>query len=368
MKVLFMTNIPSPYRVDFFNALGKLCDLTVTFEGAYATDRDKKWTSDKMTNFTPVFMKGIRINSDSFFCSGIRKIIKQGWDIIIVGVYSSPTSMWAIEYMRRKKIPFYIEADGGLISADGGLKYKIKKRYLSSASGWLSSGELTDKYFTHYGADASKIYRYPFTSTKKEDLILLNPLSHDEKLAYREKLGITEKRVVISVGQFIHRKGFDVLLKASAKFEEDTGLYIVGGEPTPEYLDIVKEYGLKNVHFVSFMTKAELKEYYFAADIFAFPTREDIWGLVVNEAMAYGLPVVTTDRCVAGVELIKNGENGYIVPVDNIDILAEKCNNILRNPELEAIMAGNNVKKIGYYSIENMAEVHFNIFNDILKK
>lgn len=57
-----------------------------------------------------------------------------------------------------------------------------------------------------------------------------------------------------------------------------------------------------------------------AADIFVHPTREDIWGLVVNEAMAKGLPVITTDRCVAGLELIKNESVGRIVPVENIDL------------------------------------------------
>ena len=144
MKVLFLTNIPSPYRVDFFNELGLLCDLTVTFEGTYATDRDSKWKCDEIKNFTPLFMRGVRINSDSFFCPKIIKIIKQKWDVIVVGVYSSITSMLAIEYMRRKKIPFYIEADGGLIYPDKKLKYNIKKHFISSASGWLSSGLMTD--------------------------------------------------------------------------------------------------------------------------------------------------------------------------------------------------------------------------------
>ena len=61
-----------------------------------------------------------------------------------------------------------------------------------------------------------------------------------------------------------------------------------------------------------------------AADAFVLPTREDIWGLVINEAMAYGLPVVTTDRCNAGLELIKNNVNGYVVHVDDKGELAKK--------------------------------------------
>ena len=57
------------------------------------------------------------------------------------------------------------------------------------------------------------------------------------------------------------------------------------------------------------------------------PTREDIWGLVINEALAAGLPVITTNRCGAGLELIKNNENGFLVNVEDIDELYEKILN-----------------------------------------
>ena len=122
MKVLFMANIPSPYRVDFFNEIGKYCDLTVTFEGRTATDRDEKWRAAESKNFKAQFMKGIRTKSDQFLCLEIIKVIKSGFDRIIVGGYSTPTAMLAIEYMRLHKIPFWIEADGGLISQDSPLK------------------------------------------------------------------------------------------------------------------------------------------------------------------------------------------------------------------------------------------------------
>lgn len=106
MKVLFMANIPSPYRVDFFNELGKYCDLTVTFEGRTATDRDEKWRAAESKNFKAQFMKGIRTKSDQFLCLEIIKVIKSGFDRIIVGGYSTPTAMLAIEYMRLQKSHF----------------------------------------------------------------------------------------------------------------------------------------------------------------------------------------------------------------------------------------------------------------------
>lgn len=189
MKVLFMANIPSPYRVDFFNELGKYCDLTVTFEGRTATDRDEKWRAAESKNFKAQFMKGIRTKSDQFLCLEIIKVIESGFDRIIVGGYSTPTAILAIEYMRLRHISFWMEADGGLISNDSWLKYKIKRHFISAASGWFSSGKMTTEYLVHYGADKSKVYVYPFTSLKAADILPAVPTS-EEKMRLRKKLGM----------------------------------------------------------------------------------------------------------------------------------------------------------------------------------
>lgn len=166
------------------------------------------------------------------------------------------------------------------------------------------------------------------------------------------------RKIAITVGQFIHRKGFDVLLNAWTKCSKECNLYIIGAEPTEEYLDIKKKLRLENVYFEGFKTKKELKCYYQAADLFVLPTREDIWGLVVNEAMANGLPVITTDKCVAGLELIKNGFNGYIVPANNASLLSKKINQLIEDDELRRKMAINSLNTISEYTIENMAKVH----------
>ena len=112
MKVLFLTNVPSPYRVDFFNELGKYCDLTVVFEKQTSDERDKSWGDYQFNTFKGIFLKGISISTDSAFCFGLNKIIKNGhFDRIICANFSSPTGMRAISYMRRKKMPYYLIVD-----------------------------------------------------------------------------------------------------------------------------------------------------------------------------------------------------------------------------------------------------------------
>lgn len=77
-----------------------------------------------------------------------------------------------------------------------------------------------------------------------------------------------------------------------------------------------------------------MDKYYKAADLFVLPTREDIWGLVINEAMAYGLPIITTDKCVAGVQLLNNQEL-TIIPTNDISSLATAINYLLKDDQKE---------------------------------
>lgn len=362
MKVLFMSNIPSPYRLDFFNEFGKYCELTVSFEGKKATDRDEKWVGDNNIYYTAIYLKGKRTKSDQFFCPGIISLIKQKYNYIIVGNYSSMTSMYAIEYMRIHKIPFLIEADGGLVSKESNFKYKIKRHFISSATAWLSSGNATTEYFLHYGAKKEKVYNYPFTSLREEDILKKTP-TVEEKNAAKKKLGMREtEKIVLSVGRFSYMngygKGFDILMKAMKRCSSKYALYIVGDTPTQEFVDMKKKMGLDNVHFIEFKTKQELKDYYLAADLLCLQTRGDVWGLVINEGMAMGLPIITTDCCVAGLELVEIGKNGYIVSVEDEIELSDKINLILSDDLLRSKFAENSLNKIQQYTIENMAKRH----------
>ena len=103
-------------------------------------------------------------------------------------------------------------------------------------------------------------------------------------------------------------------------------------------------------------------DYYKAADLLVLPTESDVWGLVINEAMACGLPVVTTNRCVAGLELVEDGINGYLVPVNDREALAEKLRLVLSADYRE--MGERSLEKIRPYTLENMAKSHVEIFEN----
>lgn len=359
LKVLLTTNIPSPYMVDYLDALGQYCDLTALFEMQAAKDRMDQWYGRvNGKRFRSIFLKSIPFSAESGLSFQILRHLRGDYDRIIIANPTTPTGILALLYCRAKKIPFLLQSEGGFRGSGKGPKEKFKKFLMEKASLYLSGMQGEDEYFLSYGATAQTLRPYPFTSLKQAqiDQVLLSPA---EKQALRRELGIPESQVVISVGRAIPVKGFDVLLKAKQALPQGTGLYIVGCEATGEYRQLIRDYDLQNVHFISHCSYDTLCKYYHAADVFALATRGDTWGLVINEAMACGLPVVTTDRCVAGLQLIENDKNGYIVPVDDADALSQRIHQLLLDDALRLQMAENNLKKIQPYSIENMAQTIF---------
>lgn len=357
IKILFISNIPAPYRIDFYNELGKYMDVTVIFEAKRAPGINFNWKEKEINRFFPVFLSEGEIKEKKVDWSIFHYLRNPyRYDYIVITNYAYLTEMAALFSLKLKKIPYYYELDGAMVDdGENMIKRWLKKFFLRGAKGYFSPSCVSDDYVKFYAGEKAKIIRYPFTSIAKTDIISETDQS---KELLKIQLGVSEKKMVLAVGQFIHRKGFDVLIK-SIGGNEDVGYYIVGGSPTMEMLKLKNDLKLKNLHFEGFKTKEELSKYFRAADVFVLPTREDIWGLVVNEAMCYGLPVVTTNKCVAGLELLPKE---CIVEVEDVRQLHEKIQYLLDNDEYRRKMSRSNLAKIENYTIENMAQVHVDYF------
>lgn len=357
MKILYMVNVPSPYMVNYFNELGKYCELTVLFDKATSTERDDSWKEYNFKNFKGIILKGVSTDVDAAFCPSVIKYLKKdAYDYIFISNMATPTGIIAIEYLRWKKIDYFLESEGGFAKDGKGFKEKIKKHIMSGAKLYFSTTPIGDEYFLTYGATKDKLVKYPFTSIYEKDILKKAP-SVEEKIVLRNKLKMQEEKIIISVGRFIPLKGFDVLLRAFSGLDNNAGLYIVGGEkPTDEYVQIINELKIKNVHFIPFKLTEELNKYYEASDIFVLPTRSDVWGLVINEAMAKGLPIITTDHCIAGTEMIDG--NGYVIPVDDEKILHKKMKELLLDDAKRNEMSEKSLSRIHEYTFEKMAKIH----------
>lgn len=362
LRVLITTNIPAPYMIDYLCELGKKTELTVLFEVERAKDRDASWYGNENPLFKTVFLNGIPCGNESgFSVKVIRYLSTKKFDRIIIANPTTPTGIVALLYCRWFHVPFIIQSEGGFQGSGKGLKETFKKYLMEKADFYLTGMGGDNDYFLQYGATKERLIPYPFSSLSKKDIEEANILLQENKSILRNELGISEKHIILSVGRFSYLegygKGYDILMRMAEQVDKNIGFYIIGDEPTQEFLNWKNEKHLDHVHFVPFKTKNELAKYYVAADVFVILSRGDTWGLVVNEAMSYGLPVISSDKCVAGIELVENGVNGFVVSLEDEKHIYNTISELVYDIERCQKYRQASLKKIEAYTIENMAEV-----------
>lgn len=185
----------------------------------------------------------------------------------------------------------------------------------------------------------------------------------------RDKYGISQKEtLLLFVGGAFKRKGLELLIKAIPKIQDSSiKLLVVGGGPTSFYSQLTKNLEVENkIIFAGFVSAIE--DYYQAADIFILPSLYDPFPLTVLEAMASGIPVITSNN-VGVAEIITNEKNGILIKEKlTPQAIANKVNFLLSNPEVMKNIsqyARNIAKK---YSWDKVANRTLNVYKQVLKK
>ena len=359
-KVLIVFNHPAPYKVRLFNELSKTFDLHVIFERRSASDRNKGFYFEEKYNFTTHKIHGIKIGTEGMLSRGVKKHIqKYEYDLIIMNGYSHYPEMNAISFLKKNRIPYALYINGGTIKKESKLKFKIKRHYISQANGYFSPDEESNKYLVYYGANSKVIYNYPYSTIYENEIVKDKP----NKEELRKKLGITFDKVFVSAGQLIARKNYLSLVAEWKKIPGNYGLFLIGdGKQRKEIEELIKKENLQNVVLTGFLPREQMFEYFKAADAFLFPSKEDIYGHVINEAMSQGLPVVSTNKVNSAVKLIKDGINGYLLEKLEGPTFEKAIEDVLK---LDAFNAC--VKTAQENTIEKMAEAHIKMINEVMK-
>jgi glycosyltransferase involved in cell wall biosynthesis len=170
----------------------------------------------------------------------------------------------------------------------------------------------------------------------------------------RTELGLPP-RYFVYAGRVTREKGVFQLLEAYTRLDpelrSEVGLVLVGEETDKNKLmqDAAKTYP-GTVVFPGFVQRDQLAAFYALAEVLVFPTLSDTWGLVVNEAMACGLPIVASDVAGCVADLVQDGENGYVIPVANVGKLAEAMAAFARDPQLASRMGRHSARLIEGFS------------------
>jgi glycosyltransferase involved in cell wall biosynthesis len=178
----------------------------------------------------------------------------------------------------------------------GGLRAVIRRVISSWARHWISYGRTSTEYLLHLGVKRERIL-------ESQNAIDEERFQADAKPLWE----IKPEPVVLHVGQFIERKGLGALLDAAALLQKDGcafSLLLVGSGRDKHALEQrAKDLGLKNVYFRPSQNPDRMPSVYQSANVLVFPTREDVWGLVANEAILSGLPVLCSKYAGCAEEL-----------------------------------------------------------------
>ncbi|MFA5283638.1 MAG: glycosyltransferase family 4 protein [Bacilli bacterium] len=368
MKVVFLFSHPAPYKVDFFNELSKYVEVTVLFERRSNKDRDEAFYNRNSYQFNAIFLGGINIGKENHYSANAVSHLKQNhYDLIVINGWRTFTEMKVIEYLKRNRIPYVFYINGGIAKENEPIFItNVKNRYISGADLYFSPDEASNIYLLHYGAIKENIINYPY-STIFENEILKSPLSKQNKDELRKSLDLPENvDIILSVGQFIGRKNFFGLLEMWKDMPKDKLLVLIGGGKLKrKFLKYISSNKLSNVILHDFMNKNTLLKYMQAADLFVFPSLEDIYGHVINESLTQGLPVVSSMYVNAAKKLVKDGYNGFLYKPGCNDDFKTKIIKTLENRSEYSLHAIESSKDS---TIENMARFHAREFKEWVNK
>lgn len=349
-RVLLISNVPQHYRIPLFNELNrqlkeKNMELKVVF-GSKGYKRRKFTLDFSEIKFNYEILKSIKIHfgntEKTFFTySGINQVISEFKpDKIIVSGFSIATvKIWLRSFFFRR-IDYVIWS--GALDFPGRLDSwfrKFERRFLiKRASAFVAYGSKAKEYLVKMGAASEKVY------------IAINTV--DTKFFFQETNKIRaaikqpEKKHFIYIGYLVPRKNVSKLIEIIeqlSKTRNDFVLDILGDGNEKQLLEkMVAEKKLDDViKFHGFIQKNDLPKYLAASICFLFQTDFDVWGLVVNEAMAAGIPVMSSYNAGATYDLIKDGETGFAVDYNNQSDVLKKINSLLDNLVLAESMGKN---------------------------
>jgi len=353
-RVLFVTNKCPHYRMALFNDLAKKSDVTF-----YLTDESKRIEGLRSKQ---IISSGKGISKLRVHPSLIREIKSEKYDYVFM---LPPDAQHLINnYLiyfacKKKKIPFIFWTERWQyfeMPIRDKISNFLHRFLLRKAYKILVAGKKSKEWIEFCGIRESKIIVAPNASEIHYDKKEMSKI----KTELIKKYKLKDKKVVLYLGRLINRKGIKYLIDAFYGLKEnDTVLMIVGGgdfyklgegSVESKLKNQVKKLGISDrVIFTGEIEHSETSAYYSLAEIFVYPSiTEGIsepWGLTLNEAMQFELPIISTDAVGAAYDLIKHGENGFLVKEKSSEELITPIKRILNNDNLRKSM-GRLSKKI----------------------
>lgn len=350
IKVLLIHNYIAPYRIPLFEELNRSYDLTVLFCKKKSIDRFWKTSLEGYT-----FKNRILLEFDIglFHINPTIPIhlITRSYDVYIIGdnvadIFSSVLTIIAARLFKKPIILWSGCIDNPYLKEiyceDKFLKRTLRKMYISFTEYYRRTiFPKMDAFIAYSRKTRLFLIR---RGAKKESIFIGGQITPSQILGkgvFKKHKLLKNKKVILFLGYLQKRKGVEYLIKAYKKMDrKDCILIIAGSGPDESRLKLLAK-DEKGIYFVGYVEGEEKANIYSIADIFASPTIHDPSSHVINEAMYYGLPIITTNADGASEKI--NG-NGFIVPPRNIDKLKTAMTKLINNQSLIRRMSFRSIK------------------------
>ncbi len=255
------------------------------------------------------------------------------------------------------RVPILVRSDSHL-RATGTLlrsaKWPLYRGFIPRIDGCLAAGTWSSDYFEKYGASPDHIFKIPHCVDNRrfeQEMLRLRPRRQD----LRQRWGIAaDATVFLFAGKFISIKRPADFVSAIGRCATGqpsvVGLMAGDGPLRAQCQEQARAEGAP-VHFTGFLNQTRIAEAYAVANALVLPSESETWGMVVNEAMASGLPCIVSDRVGCGPDVIEPGVTGDIHAMGDIDALAGLMTRYA-DPGRLATMGRNARHKIEAYSVE----------------
>jgi glycosyltransferase involved in cell wall biosynthesis len=332
---IFITNIPSFYKVNLYNKLAKQLNIFVIF---IADSTEEKRSNDFIT-LTNADFKYLLINQQELqnrnkFFSIIKlyrvlthlkykKLVIGGWDLL---------ELWFANFFSKKNKNCLVVESTIVESQTKGFKGFAKRVFLSRISTVFASGKLQSQLLQELN------YKNDIKITQGVGIIN-KPL-----LTLVKKNKIYQKKFLY-VGRLVKIKNLESLITIFNELPEHQLTIIGDGEEKKA----LKSIASKNIIFIDSIENRKLKYNFYENNILILLSLKEVWGLVVEESLYFGLPVIISQNCGA-CELLQNGKNGYIVNPNDVESIKSVITNIDNN-KYQNLLTG-----VADFSVDNKDE------------
>ena len=355
--MLILTVMPSPYQRELFDAMAAQPGLDVRVR--YYTDSapDRQWNRASLPSHSRI-MPGFAVHSIARCCclnpSVFRELRAEPWDLVVVGDYFTLTAQLAMRYLSWRGVPWVLWGEAPGIHARGRIGRWLRRRAqgpLRHAAAIAAIGTRAVAAYRELVGPRVSVFNIPYHCDLARYLAIPRPRN--------PRAALSGVRFLFS-GQMIPRKGVDVLIRAFEQVcprDPRTTLTLLGDGPyRTRYRRMVSAEWRDRVRFVGFRQSEDLPALFAEADVFVLPSRYDGWGVVVNEALAAGMPILATSSVGAAADLIVPGTNGFVVPPGDAGALAEAMMRFVTDPSLVDTFGARSRRMAADWTVERGAE------------